>query len=95
MLYVVAPFITTADHDTLRRLVVSLEFLTNAIPVLGISNVNTDDLMALNGRMLNTMIDQHIWDFDQLSKLYILFTGRLFKVTEHARDEVVTFIDTF
>jgi len=52
VLYVVSPFISTADDETLRRLSDSLDFLTNDIP--GVVRPNVES----NGRILNAMMQR-------------------------------------
>ena len=100
VLYVVAPFIVSADDATIRRLVVSLEFLTNAIPVLAVSSLIASDLMALNGRVLNAMIHRaaHLGFRPVVKAIYSVYrrTAELQNAGKHLRVpyEVETLIDT-
>lgn len=101
VLYVVGPFIRTADDRTLRRLVVSLEFLTNAIPVLAVSDGNSGDIIVSNGRVLNAMIHRSAQlGFQPVLKAFYTFYFRTLqgkRVRNRLRvpDEVLTLIDTF
>jgi ankyrin repeat protein len=100
VLYVVSPFIVSADDATIRRLVVSLEYLTNEIPVLAVSSLNAGDLMALNGRVLNAMIHRSAhWGLRPVVKaIYSIYrrTAELQNAGKHLRVpyEVETLIDT-
>ena len=68
VLYVVAPFITTADDETLRRLRVSLDFLTNGIPDVVRPNVES------NGKILNAMMQRsaHLGLLPVLKAIYTI-----------------------
>lgn len=99
--YVVAPFITSADDETFRRLVASLEFLTNAIPDLMLPNVDTDNLIASNGIFLNAMIHRsaHLGLRPVLKALYNIYwrasQDKRTRMRLRLPDEVLTLIDTF
>jgi ankyrin repeat protein len=69
VLHIVAPFISTADDDTLRRFEVSLRYLVNVIPKFGRSSV------ASNGRLLNAMIHRsaHLGFRPVLKALYSIY----------------------
>ena len=93
MLYVVAPFITTADDRTLGRLSVSLDLLTNDIPGFDRPNV------ASNGRILNAMMQRsaHLGFLPVLRAVYTFYrrTLEVQRVVKHSRvpSELLTSMD--
>jgi hypothetical protein len=58
VLYIVAPFLSSADEDTLRRFQLGLKFLTNSIPELKntTGSVDRQSLVEYTGPILNAMI---------------------------------------
>ena len=75
--------------------------MTNAIPVLAVSNMNSGDLIVSNGRVLNAMIHRsaHLGFQPVLKALYTFYFRALLdkRVRNRLRlpDEVLTLIDTF
>ncbi len=93
VLYSIAPFITTTDNKTLRRLVVSLEFLTNQNTFLA------EDFVASHGRILNAMIHRsaHSGFLPVVKAIYIIYrcTVEIERVGKGLQipDELITAID--
>jgi hypothetical protein len=100
VLYVAAPFITTADNATLGRLRVALEFLTNDTPGIASPYLCASDSIQSNGRILNAMIHRsaHLGFRPVVKALYIFYRKavEIKRVREHLRvpEELLTTIVT-
>ncbi len=97
-MFVVGPFIISADDDTIRRLRASTEFLTPQIPGIVLSHSGIGTLVEFNGKILNAMIHRssHLGLRPVLKALYSIYrrTLEIQGVSMHFRipDELLTAI---